>query len=79
VVAVAGAVTVIDPAVESYVTVHQCGPRIPELSMVRNVPPASVASGSTVVGVSRAGAWCLRPGTTMHVKLDVHGWFEPVR
>jgi SpoIID/LytB domain protein len=79
VVAVAATLTVIDPAVESYVTVHRCGRRIPELSMVRNVPPASLASGSTVVGVSSSGAWCLRPGTTMHLGLDVHGWFEPVR
>lgn len=79
VVAVAGSVTVIDPAVESYVTVHRCGRQVPELSMVRNVPPASVASGATVVGVSPAGAWCLRPGTSMHLRLDVHGWFEPAR
>lgn len=79
VVAVAGTVTVIDPAVESYVTVHRCGRTVPELSMVRNVPPAAVASGSTVVGVSRSGAWCLRPGTSMHLRLDVHGWFEPAR
>jgi SpoIID/LytB domain protein len=79
VIAVAGAVTVMEPAVESYVTVHRCGRQVPELSMVRNVPPASVASAATVVGVSSAGAWCLRPGTSMHLGLDVHGWFEPVR
>jgi hypothetical protein len=79
VIAVAGTVTVIDPAVESYVTVHRCGRRVPELSMVRNVPPASVATGSAVVGVSASGAWCLRPGTSMHLRLDVHGWFERTR
>jgi SpoIID/LytB domain protein len=79
VIAVSGSITAIGPAVESYVTVHRCGPTVPELSSVRNVPPASTAIGTAVVGLSPAGAWCIRPGTSMHLRLDVHGWFEPVR
>lgn len=72
--AIAAEVTSVDAAAVGYITVHPCISPIPSLSMVRNF--ARTTAATTVAGIVDAqGRWCLQASTTMHMLIDVSGWY----
>jgi hypothetical protein len=76
-VAVAATTTIVNAPTVGFLTVHACVAPIPNVSMVRNLPPWN--SATMVLGATDAqGRWCLRAGSTaMDVLVDVVGWYGP--
>jgi hypothetical protein len=74
VTAIAAEVTSVGALKASYITVHPCIAKVPSVSMVRNL--ANSVAATTVTGaVDGAGRWCLKPSVSMHVLIDVSGWY----
>lgn len=74
VMAIAAEVTSVGALKAAYITVHPCLAKVPNVSMVRNV--ANSVAATTVTGVvDGAGRWCLRSNVSMHVLIDVSGWY----
>ncbi len=72
--AVMAEVTAVYPTSSGYLTVHPCLPAVPDLSMVRYAPYANAAT--TVVGPDDgSGRWCIASNRTVHVLVDVSGYF----
>ena len=74
VAAIAAEVTSVGALKAAYVTVHPCIAKVPSVSMVRNL--ANSVAATTVTGVvDGAGRWCLKSNVSMHVLIDVSGWY----
>jgi hypothetical protein len=57
-----------------FLTVHPCQTPAPSVSMVRYVVGSNAAA--SVAGVDDAsGRWCITASSTVHVVVDVNGWF----
>lgn len=57
-----------------FLTVHPCSATAPSVSMVRYVVGSNAAA--SVAGVDDAsGRWCVTSSATVHVVVDVNGWF----
>lgn len=67
-------VTAVYPTTSGYLTVHPCMASVPDLSMVRYAPSANAAT--TVAGPDDgSGQWCITSNKTVHVLVDVSGYF----
>lgn len=72
--AVVGQVTAVSATGVGFLTVHPCAATVPEVSMVQTWSGANVAS--LVIGADDGlGRWCLAASKSMHVLLDVSGYF----
>ncbi|MEY4172847.1 MAG: hypothetical protein RI900_12 [Actinomycetota bacterium] len=57
-----------------FITVHPCQATAPSVSMVRYVVGSNAAA--SVAGVDdSSGRWCFTASSTVHVVVDVNGWF----
>ncbi|MBU6314930.1 MAG: hypothetical protein KGR47_00355, partial [Acidobacteria bacterium] len=57
-----------------FLTVHPCMANAPSVSMVRYSVGSNAAA--SVAGVDDAsGRWCITASSTVHVVVDVNGWF----
>jgi hypothetical protein len=73
--AVIAEVTSVGPASVGFLTVHPCQAVVPQVSMVQTWPNGNVASA--VVGADDdAGRWCVYTSTSMHVLVDISGYFS---
>ena len=73
--AVVAEVTAVEPTSAGYLTVHPCEAVVPQVSMVQTWGPANAAS--TVIGVDDDfGRWCILTSASMHVLVDVSGYFS---
>ena len=61
---------------DGYVTIWPCDPVRPTTSVLNAITGASVTN-HVQVGLDGAGAVCLYAQTSMHLVLDVSGWFGP--
>jgi len=67
-------VTALYPSSSGFLTVHPCLATAPNVSMVRYSSIGNAAT--TVVGVDDAsGRWCILANTSIHVLVDVSGYF----
>ena len=72
--AVLAEVTAVAPSAAGYLTVHPCLAPVPSVSMVRYIAGANAAT--TVIGADDvSGRWCVVSSTTLHVVIDVSGYF----
>ena len=72
--AVVGQVTAVSPTGVGFLTVHPCAATVPQVSMVQTWPGANVAS--LVIGADDGlGRWCIASSKSMHVLIDVSGYF----
>lgn len=57
-----------------YLTVHPCMTTAPSVSMVRYTVGSNAAA--SVAGIDdQSGRWCVTASSTVHVVVDVNGWF----
>jgi hypothetical protein len=57
-----------------FLTVHPCAQTAPSVSMVRYTVGSN--SAASVAGIDDAsGRWCITASSTVHVVVDVNGWF----
>lgn len=72
--AVVAEVTAVSPTNTGYVVVHPCLAQVPNLSMVRYFTGAN--SATSVVSLDDgSGRWCLAASSSVHVLVDVSGYF----
>lgn len=72
--AVVAEVTAVSPTNTGYVVVHPCLAQVPNLSMVRYFTGAN--SATSVVSLDDgSGRWCLTASSSVHVLVDVSGYF----
>jgi hypothetical protein len=72
--AVVGQVTAVSATGVGFLTVHPCVATVPQVSMVQTWPGANVAS--LVIGSDDGlGRWCIASSKSMHVLIDVSGYF----
>ena len=72
--AVVAEVTAVSPTNTGFITVHPCLAPLPNLSMVRYFTGAN--SATSVVSLDDAsGRWCLNASSSVHVLVDVSGYF----
>lgn len=73
--AVVGEVTAVGPTSVGYLTVYPCQSVVPLVSMVQTWVGANAAS--VVIGADdEQGRWCILTSTSMHVLVDVSGYFS---
>ena len=73
--AVVGEVTAVGPTSVGYLTVYPCQSVVPQVSMVQTWAGANAAS--VVIGADdEQGRWCILASTSMHVLVDVSGYFK---
>ncbi len=73
--AVVGEVTAVGPPLVGYLTVYPCQSVVPQVSMVQTWAGANAAS--VVIGADDdQGRWCILTSTSMHVLVDVSGYFS---
>ena len=73
--AVVGGVTAVGPTSAGYLTVYPCQSVVPQVSMVQTWAGANAAS--VVIGADDdLGRWCILTSTSMHVLVDVSGYFS---
>jgi hypothetical protein len=73
-VAVTGTITIIDPAVDGYLTGSVCGQPVGATSSV-NGARSSVTANSLTVGLSPGGNLCINSLVASHTLFDVTGWW----
>ena len=73
--AVVGGVTAVDSKSVGFVTVHPCQTVVPEVSMVQTWSTGNAAT--VVIGADDdQGRWCIQTSVSMHVLVDVSGYFS---
>jgi hypothetical protein len=75
-VAVTGTITIVDPAVDGYLTGTICGQPVGTTSSV-NGARSSVMANSLTVGLSTGGNLCINSLVAAHTLFDVTGWWTP--
>ena len=74
--AVTGTITIVDPAVDGYLTGTICGQQAGATSSV-NGARSSVIANSLTVGLSPGGNLCINSLVASHTLFDVAGWWMP--